>query len=262
MASLAARLAQAEAALLPVAGMPATPLALAEAVGFTPDEWQRNVLADRARRLLMLACRQSGKSTTTALLALHAALVGELVLLLSPTQRQSVELLRKVRDFLGALGNGPMVAESTTQLELGAGGRIVALPGYHEGNIRGFSSLGLLVIDEAARVDDALYQSARPMLAVSGGRLVALSTPWGKRGWFHREWTDGGPTWARVDVPATRCPRISPEFLEEERRTLGPLAFASEYECRFVDTEQNVFSSEEVLAALDPSVKPLFPVAA
>jgi hypothetical protein len=45
----------------------------------------------------------------------------------------------------------------------------------------------MLVIDEASRVDDTLYLAVRPLLAVSGGRLVALSTPFGKRGWFHDE---------------------------------------------------------------------------
>jgi hypothetical protein len=45
-----------------------------------------------------------------------------------------------------------------------------------------------LIVDEASRVQDALYQGIRPMLAVSGGRIVLLSTPWGKRGFFFEEW--------------------------------------------------------------------------
>ncbi len=43
-----------------------------------------------------------------------------------------------------------------------------------------------LKIDEAARVSDELYRAVRPMLATSGGRIVLLSTPFGKRGFFFR----------------------------------------------------------------------------
>src|SRR5208282_1075770 len=99
---------------------------------------------------------------------------------------------------------------------LANGSRIVSLPG-DEKNIRGFSGVALLVIDEAARVLDSLYCSVRPMLAVSRGRMVALSTPYGKRGWFHDEWHGAGE-WQRVRITAPECPRITAEFLAEEKR--------------------------------------------
>ena len=52
---------------------------------------------------------------------------------------------------------------------------------------------------------DALYYAVRPMLAVSAGRMVALSTPFGKRGWFYEAWANGGPAWERIHLPAERC---------------------------------------------------------
>ncbi|MCG8456864.1 MAG: hypothetical protein MI919_11335, partial [Holophagales bacterium] len=58
------------------------------------------------------------------------------------------------------------------------------------------------------------------MLAVSSGRLLALSTPFGTRGWWYEAWRSDEP-WERYEIPAAECPRISPEFLEEERRTMG-----------------------------------------
>jgi hypothetical protein len=113
------------------------------------------------------------------------------------------------------------------------------------------------VIDEAARVQDALYYAVRPMLAISHGRLIALSTPFGKRGWLHKEFTEG-EGWERVKITAYDCPRISKEFLEEERRTLPPLFFQSEYMCEFVDTIDQVFASAFVHAAISAEVQPLF----
>jgi hypothetical protein len=85
---------------------------------------------------------------------------------------------------------------------------------------------------------------------------VCLSTPFGKRGFFHREWVEG-QRWHRVEVPADECPRITREFLEEERKSLGSW-YRQEYECEFVDTLDQVFSYEVVMGALTSDVQPLF----
>src|SRR5262245_38754962 len=234
-------------------------LALMEQAVGSVDPWQQAVLESQADRQLLLCCRQSGKSSTCACLALHVAMSqpGSLTLLLSPSLRQSQELFKKVQDAYRALGYpAPLQAESALRYEMDNGSRIIALPGT-EGNIRGYSRVSLLVVDEAARVVDELYYAVRPMLAVSGGRLVALSTPWGRRGWFYQEWS-AGENWGRWHVDATQCPRISRAFLDEERRTLPPLWFASEYLCQFVDTVDQVFSTEDVHRALRAEVEPLF----
>jgi hypothetical protein len=228
--------------------------------GMEPDPWQEGVLRSDASRLLLLASRQAGKSSVAAALALQTALLRPRspVLLLSPSLRQSGELYRKVVDLFGALGR-PMgvTAESALRLELANGSRVVSLPG-DEKNIRGFSGVALLVIDEAARVADSLYYAVRPMLAVSRGRLVALSTPFGKRGWYHDEWHGEGE-WERVKITAEQCKRIAPEFLAEERRALGERWYRQEYLCSFEDTIDAVFSWADIQAALSDDVKPLFP---
>jgi hypothetical protein len=179
------------------------------------------------------------------------------VLLLSPSQRQSGELFRKALDLFGALGRPvPVAAESALRLELANGSRIVSLPAG-EKNIRCYSGVAMLVIDEAARVDDALYRSVRPMLAVSQGRLVALSTPFGKRGWFHDEWHGQG-VWERVRITAEECPRIPREFLADERRSLGERWYRQEYLCSFEETIDAVFSYTDIQAAFSDDVQPLF----
>jgi Terminase large subunit, T4likevirus-type, N-terminal len=150
------------------------------------------------------------------------------------------------------------VRETALQLELANGSRVIALPGK-EGTVRGYSEVALLVIDEAARVDDALYFAVRPMLAVSKGKLVALSTPFGQRGWFHAEWSGAGD-WERVRVTADQVPRITPEFLAEERQAMGDRWFRQEYCCSFEDTIDAVFAYEDIQAALSNEVKPLFAV--
>jgi len=234
------------------------PVALSRRAGIEPDDWQAEVLRSSAPRILLNCSRQSGKSTSVATLATWQSLYDPgLILLLSPGERQSKELFRKCLDVWRVLGKPvPADAENALSLELANGARVVALPG-NEATVRGYSGAKLLLIDEASRVPDALYQSVRPMLAVSHGRLLALSTPFGKRGWWHAEWTMGGDAWERFEIPATLCPRISPEFLEEERRALG-LFFDQEFMCRFIDTDTAIFRGEDIDALMDHSVPPLF----
>jgi hypothetical protein len=202
--------------------------------------------------------RQSGKSTITAIIALHRAIYhpGSLILCLAPALRQSQELFGKLSVFYQDLGK-PIapVEDRKLSMALENGSRIVTLPG-DEKTIRGFSGVSLLLVDEAARVKDELYYAVRPMLAVSGGTLMMLSTPYGKRGVFYEEWT-GGEGWERYKVPATECPRISPEFLEEERASLPEWVFRQEYLTCFEETEDQLFTTAMVEAARDDEVQPL-----
>ena len=224
------------------------PVLLAAQVGLVPDPWQADVLRSTASRLLLNCSRQSGKSTITSVLAVHTALyeAGSLVLLLSPSLRQSGELFKKCIATYKDLGR-PVAPESETALTLTLdnGSRIVSLPGSKDGNIRGYSGVNLLVIDEAAWVAESLYMSVRPMLAVSGGRMLALSTPHGTRGWFYEAWRGVEP-WERYEVPATLCPRISEEFLAEERRNMGEWWYDQEYMCQFSEAETQAFRREDV----------------
>jgi hypothetical protein len=142
------------------------PSLIMEAQGMVPDGWQREFLLCQEGRVLLNCCRQSGKSTTVAALALHTALFtpGSLILILSPTQRQSGEFFRKVKAAYNAL-NRPLgtLVENQSTLELSNGSRIVALPGK-EGTVRSFSGVTLLILDEAAKVPDDLHYTVRPML--------------------------------------------------------------------------------------------------
>jgi hypothetical protein len=237
----------------------ADPTRLLSDGGMTPDPWQAELLRSHARRMLLLCSRQAGKSQTAAALSLQAALLepGSLVLLLSPTQRQSGELFRdKVVRLYDALGRPvPAVRETALTLTLTNGSRLVSLPG-DEGTIRGYSGVTLLIIDEAARVVDDLYRAVRPMLAVSAGRMMALSTPFGQRGWFYEEWTGPGD-WQRVQVTAEHCPRITAEFLAEERRSMGERWFRQEYECCFESTTDAVFAHEHIHGAVSAEVQPI-----
>jgi hypothetical protein len=132
------------------------------------------------------------------------------------------------------------------------------LPAGKREDGRGLASVDLIVINEAARVDDELIAATRPMLATSNGSLFALSTPAGKRGWFYEAWT-GGIGWHRISVKTTDCPRIDPAFLEEGRTALGPMIFAQEYLCEFHEPEGAAFMTELINAAFTSNFQPFWP---
>lgn len=237
------------------------PVVLAELAGVRPDPWQLAALRSTAPRALWNCSRQSGKTSVAAVLAVHQALYvpGSLVIVVSPSGRQSKEAFRKALGVYTATGRqSPATSEAVLWLELANGSRLVALPGS-EATTRGFSKPALIVVDEASRVDDALYYSLLPMLAVSRGRLLALSTPFGQRGWWHQAWMAGGDAWERVLVPAAECPRIDPAWLEEQRQTMPDAWFRQEFGCAFVQTDDAAFAYADVMGILSDDVAPLFP---
>ena len=237
----------------------ADPARLMLAAGMEPDPWQQQVLRSRHPQTLLLCSRQAGKSTVAAAIAVSEAFsrAGSLILLLSPSERQSGELAGKVFAFYDAIG-APVAARKRTELQLHLvnGSRIIALP-ENEKTIRGYSGARLLVVDEAARVSDGLYYAIRPMLAVSRGRLIAMTTPFGKQGWFFEEWESAG-AWNRVRITADQCPRIPAAFLEQEKRSLGARWFRQEYFCSFEDVIDAVFAHSDIMAAMSGGVEPLF----
>ncbi len=244
-----------------VGAVPAGRAEFVRELGISPDPWQSELLQSEAPRVLMNCSRQSGKSSLAAVLALHRALTvpDSLVLCLAPALRQSQELFTKIAGFYRTLSNPvPPQADRRLSLELANGSRVVTLPGS-ERTVRGFSGASLLLVDEAARVDDSLYYAVRPMLAVSGGSLVLMSTPYGKRGAFYEAWTStAANAWERYEVPATEVPRIPPEFLAEERAALPERVFHQEYMCSFEEVDDSVFTYDVVEQAVSDDVTPLF----
>ncbi len=200
-------------------------------------------------RLALLCSRQVGKSATTGIKASWIVRHGGLALVVAPTERQSALLFRQVRDHLNADG-AELVRETQTELELSNGGRAICLPGNRPSGIRGHTlrhdGPAALIVDEAAFGKTELWPVLSPMLAAApDAAMYLLSTPCGPVGEFHRIWTEGGEAWRRVSVTAEECPRISEEFLEQEKARLGAL-YAQEYECQFVAAAGAFFSTDLV----------------
>ena len=225
---------------------------------FEPDTWQEKALRFTGQKMILNCCRQSGKSTTAAALALHRAIFfpNSLILLISASQRQSAELFRIVTTLLEKLPDQPRRTENNRlSLTFENNSRVVSLPSSEQ-TVRGFSGPDMIICDEASRISDDLFYSLRPMLAVSQGKLLLLSTPFGKRGFFFDEFT-GDNNYMKITITADDCPRISEEFIKSELDVIGKWWVEQEYFCQFKQEVTSLFTYEEVNSALDYTIEPM-----
>ncbi len=230
--------------------VPAGTVEFAASVGFEPDPWQHEVLTSEHPRKILCCGRQTGKSTVAAVLAIHKALTqaGSTVLVVAPGERQAKLLFSKAASLYKQAGYPlPAHSERRTGLELSNGSVIEALPAV-ERTTRGYS-VDLLVVDEAAGVADMDYHGILPALIATQGEQVLLSTPRGKRGFFHELW-HSADDWMRVMVRSDEVSRIRTEDLEVFRRTMPEQFFQQEFHCEWLDTEGGLFSYDDIEAAL------------
>jgi hypothetical protein len=226
-----------------------------ECLGFQPDPVQKRLLCEPSQRVILNCTRQWGKSTVAAIKALHHALTepGSVTCICCPSARQSAELLRKIEMFARKLGISRR-SDGVNEISLlfPNHSRIIGLPG-RDSTIRGVSAVSMLIVDEASNVPDALYNAVRPMLAAVENNCVwLLSTPGDRAGFFYETWSSSAPNWTKVAIPATECPRISPQYIDEERSRMTANDFAREYLCQFSDPNDALFPSPIIQQAVAP----------
>ena len=227
----------------------------------TPDDWQATFLRNPPRRGLILACRQSGKTESCVLLATHIAHTepNETIIVISPAQRISSEFIRRAKQRYLQLPGATLAADAVQKIEFPNGSRIIGLPGDAD-TVRGIARVRLVLVDEAARSSDDVYTAVRPMLAVHPrGQLVGLTTGAAKRGWFYEGWTDSDSDFEKLQVTPDMCPRLTPEFLESERKALGETAYRTEYGLEFLDDLESAFSTEIIDRAFNhKDIRPIW----
>ena len=223
---------------------------------FHPFPYQAEILRDRSSRLVACLGRQTGKTTTAAIKAVHYAFTnpGTLTLIVSPSLRQSMIMFDRVLGFISSskILYRSVVRKTRTEVGLSNGSRIVALP-CSENLLRGYTA-HMVIVDEAAFLEDEVITSILfPMLAATKGALILLSTPWGRGNYFHRAFTD--PGYSVHHIKSSECPLISAEFLEEQRRNMTEEAYRREYEAKFLEAAQSYFIQELIRSCVDPELE-------
>ena len=261
-----------------------------ERLKLKPFDWQEEALDPTLRRVLLLCSRQTGKSTVVAGKALNKAkyYAPALILILSPAKDKSKEIMKKIEAMMVLDPQLPgLKTDAVFEKEFYNGSRIIALPGS-EKSVRGYSGPSMIIVDEAARVLDETYRAARPMMVQADTELVALTTAWGKRGFFWNAW-ESGTYWRKIFVripwdlkegkyfvPAAPIEqeraywrkrgvslyystRHDLGFLQEEyEEGGGELWIRQEYLCEFLNVTGGIFSDEDWEDSVDHDLEPLF----
>ena len=199
-------------------------------LGIPPHDWQKRfLLAPRGASIAVLTARQVGKTTAAAVGMAHSAVFmpGSLSVVACPTQNQSAEALRKVRDMV-LMAGAELTTENKYSLELANRSRVLALPGTEE-SIRGLTVDAWIVADEAARLDPAIMAALHPMRTQRpDARFAMLSTAWSRTDPFWSAWENDD--WVRIRATIDVEPNlIAPEVLERARRQLSADDFKREY---------------------------------
>ena len=214
--------------------------------------------------ICVCSSRQIGKSEAVVKAALWWAMTKpkQLVLLISPGIRQSGHLLYRIQaDLFNAAFplDQDIVRSSKSQILLKNGSMIISVPNSIS-TIRGYAA-NLIIVDEAAHFPDdkIFYEAIKPMLIRTHGKLVLLSTPLGKRGFFYKsfeKWRDKSKC-KSFHYPAITsdgkpiCPDMSLADLEREKEAMDEITYRQEYEAEFVDESNAYFPYELIL----PNIK-------
>ena len=204
---------------------------------FSPDPWQAKLLRDPGMNIGMCCARQIGKTLATGWKAAHHLAYHKkaVVVVTARTERQSKFLMRQTKKALRNAGV-PLARNSIFEIELANGSECYALPGS-EDTVRGVSGVTLLIVDEAAFTSDGLWDSVMPMVAISQGQTILLSSADAKLGFFHSIMTSDDPAWSRYRVTAYDCPRYDADWLDWKRRNTSERVFKREFLAEFVDAQ-------------------------
>jgi len=228
------------------------PVAFAEKFfNWKAHEGQKKILRSQAQFLTVAAGRRFGKSEAMAVLALYEAVKApeRIVFIIAPTYDQSMVIFESVVRFLGKSPLHDLVKRTRYSpyplLQLVHGGEIHARSADKPNNLRGRKA-HMVILDEAAFVkDSAVYDVIEPMLADFNGRLIKISTPYGKNHFYDSfmKGLEGVKGYESFRFPSMMNPYISREFLELKKMEYGEtsLRWRVEYEAEFVDDDSVVF---------------------
>ena len=221
------------------------------------DNWQKDVLTYDGN-IVLRAGRQIGKSTVIAMKAAQYALKHDScsVLIISATERQAYLLFMKVYKYIeenmSYMIRWGKDKPTKTEIKLLNDSVIRCLPTGVSGiGIRGFT-VDLLIGEEAAFIPQEVWAAVTPMIVTTGGKIILLSTPFGKKGYFYDCFFDPHFKSWHITTEEVAEKRKEPmrtlmrEYLEREKKRMTRLQYAQEYLGEFVDDLKQLFSDDLV----------------
>lgn len=223
------------------------------------------ILNDKSQLRLLNLARGAGKSTIAAIEAITMSYWNDnsLVLIMSSTKPQALEVIRKIKVFLNTsrfttwkelFPKGKK--ESKAEIEIKNPGkktysRIISVPATDAA--RGYSP-NLIICDELAfweNQESIFNQVVLGMLNRIDGikrRILALSTPNGRFGPFWECFNN--KAWSSYQFNWRINPYNTEEMMNILRSTMTDLQFRAEYEAEFVSSRDAYFTQLEINNAI------------
>ena len=227
------------------------------------DDWQEDILKWRGHCLLCTG-RQVGKTTIFARKAAHRMIdsQGTHIIVASLTEDQAKLIILMVLDFLER-EHKPIIKRgkwkpTQNRIMLKNGSQIIARPVGNTGDaIRGFTG-DVLYIDEAAKMSQLIWDSAKPTLLTTAGEIWMSSTPFGKQGHFYESFTNKNNRFKVFHISSEEVIHNRPlseswtekqrtagiKFLEDEKESMSELSYGQEYLGLFLDDLRRYFTDE------------------
>ncbi len=238
------------------------------------DGWQKDFL--QCIRNKILCCgRQVGKSEICGMDCGHYAMnnANKTILMIAPTERQAFELFDKVLNYIYLVNPKAIKMgvdrPTKTIIKLKNGTKILCLPTGVSGiGIRGYT-IDRLYVDEAARIPEDVWAAVLPMLLITGGKIILLSTPAGSGSYFANVFLNirnKYNNFKRFSIDSETCVRDRKicetwtkkqrdnalEFLAQQRVERTKLEYAQEFEGKIVDELRQFFPDELIHSCMRP----------
>ncbi len=225
-------------------------------LGVEPFSYQAKLLEDKSKRIVACMGRQTGKTTSIAMKAIHFADMNSAVtvLITAPSLRQSMIMFDRIVTFVysSARLRNKVVRITRTLVSFENGSRIIALP-CSEHRLRGYTA-NMVICDEASWVSEkVILEVLFPMLTTTQGYAIFLSTPWDKNHFFYRAFVN--PAYSVHRVKSEECPLVTKEFLEEMRQNMTHEAYLMEYEAEFVEALNSYFPQSLIRSGVELAQK-------
>lgn len=229
-----------------------------QVIGLDVFSYQKEFLDTDDRHFVIASGRQVGKSRMCAWRALQHAVThaGAQVLITAPSLRQSSLLFDTLYSEIdnSGLSDADWGIERDTQtiIEFDNGSAIHCLPTGRNGDkIRGFSA-DLVIVDEAAFIDDSIFEDIlQPMLLATGGSMILASTPWGTSSFFYRKFNNAqydDNQWGRLRVHSRENPLIEDDDIEELKEGKTEAQIDREIRGQFTEDSAQFFPEDAIVS--------------
>ena len=238
-------------------------------INYTPYPYQQNIHASWALYRNAIIGRQSGKSEVAAVEASFEVMTayGTTGWVVAPTYEQASIVFERVSEYVkradACLPGKRKMRVSNRNMRIivehyDAHGNFLGTTKFqgksaeNEDNLRG-ASLSYLIIDEAAMINETVWQAAlAPTLTTTNGWVLIITTPKGFN-WVHTfyqmgvelEGTPKYPNFTRYaswQIPTWEAnPTVPEEFFVQQRKVLPERVFLQEFGAQFLSDSGSVF---------------------